>query len=181
MLCQLALGTADLAKVVVKKNCALDQNLDVPRSGSGAGKASSQHNLRSSGSSMSLVPPLTRSLTQGDVRFDQDEPDSGCPPGGPHGGGAKSHHNLHSKSSSASGGGGWGNSCQGGSRGSINGPGSHHQDKKSFSQVWSLTQFYSFDFLQSTIRVKKGVFTNTQSRLASFAFDGVLLPPRSAS
>ena len=48
-------------------------------------------------------------------------------------------------------------------------------------QVWSLTQFYSVDFSQSRINVKKGVFsTQAQSRFASVVVDGVLGPPRLA-
>ena len=45
-------------------------------------------------------------------------------------------------------------------------------------QVWSITQFYSVDFSQSTIGVKKCVFNkNAQSRLKSAVVDGVLGPP----
>ena len=35
------------------------------------------------------------------------------------------------------------------------------------NQVWSLTQFYSVDFSQSRIDVKKCAFSNTQARFAS--------------
>ena len=43
-------------------------------------------------------------------------------------------------------------------------------------QVWSLTQFYSVDFSQSRIGVKKCVFNKRkiQSRFASAVRDGVL-------
>ena len=45
-------------------------------------------------------------------------------------------------------------------------------------QVWSLTQFYSVDFLQSRITEEKFVFsTNTQSRFASVVLDAILEPP----
>ena len=46
-------------------------------------------------------------------------------------------------------------------------------------QVWSLTQFYSVDFSQSWISVKRiSVFsTNTQSRFASVVVDCDLGPP----
>ena len=47
-------------------------------------------------------------------------------------------------------------------------------------QVWSLTQFYSVDFLQSRIIVKSAFSTNAQSRFASVVVDGVLGPPRLA-
>ena len=52
--------------------------------------------------------------------------------------------------------------------------------KAGAEQVWSLTQFYSVDFLQSSIGVKSAFSTNTQSRVASVVVDGVLGPPRLA-
>ena len=45
-------------------------------------------------------------------------------------------------------------------------------------QVWSLTQFSYVGFSQSTISVKKCVFTNTKSRFAPIVFDGVSRPLR---
>ena len=49
-------------------------------------------------------------------------------------------------------------------------------DARPPGQVWSLTQFYSVDFSQSRIGVKKSAFsTNAQSRFASFVVDGVLV------
>ena len=46
------------------------------------------------------------------------------------------------------------------------------------AQVWSLTQFYSVDFSQLRISVKKCVFNKrTISRFASVVVDGVLGPP----
>ena len=38
-------------------------------------------------------------------------------------------------------------------------------------QVWSLTQFYSLDFLQSRISIKSAFSTNAQSRFASVVVD----------
>ena len=48
------------------------------------------------------------------------------------------------------------------------------------TQVWSLTQFYSVDFSQSRIDVKRAFSTNAQSRFASVVVDGVLGPPHLA-
>ena len=45
-----------------------------------------------------------------------------------------------------------------------------------YIEVWSLTQFYSVDFSKSRSGVKNAFSTNTQSRFASAAFDGVLGP-----
>ena len=45
-------------------------------------------------------------------------------------------------------------------------------------QVWSLTQFFSVDFSQSRIGVKKCVFN--KRGFASVVFDGVLGPPHLA-
>ena len=50
----------------------------------------------------------------------------------------------------------------------------------SHQQVWSLPLFYSVDFLQTRIGVKKCISTNAQSRFASVVFDVVLGPPRLA-
>ena len=41
-------------------------------------------------------------------------------------------------------------------------------------KVWSLTQFYSVDFSQSRIGVKKGRSTNAQPGFVSAVFDSVL-------
>ena len=41
-------------------------------------------------------------------------------------------------------------------------------------QVWSLPQFYSVDFAQSKIGVKRLFSTNAQSRFAYAVLDGVL-------
>ena len=41
-------------------------------------------------------------------------------------------------------------------------------------QFWSITQFYSVGFLQSRIKVKNVVFTNTQLSFASVVFVVVL-------
>ena len=43
-------------------------------------------------------------------------------------------------------------------------------------QVWSLTKFYSVDFLLSRIAVKSVLFTNTKSRFELAVFDSVLAP-----
>ena len=46
-------------------------------------------------------------------------------------------------------------------------------------QVWSLTQFYSVDFSQSRIGIKKCVFNKRTIVVSvSVALDGVLGPPR---
>ena len=42
-------------------------------------------------------------------------------------------------------------------------------------KVWSLSQLYSVDFLQSRIGVKNAFSTNAQSKFASAVLDGVLL------
>ena len=44
------------------------------------------------------------------------------------------------------------------------------------SQVWSLTQFYSVDFSQSRISVKKCVFNKRTKVFVSAVLDGVLGP-----
>ena len=50
-----------------------------------------------------------------------------------------------------------------------------------FLQVWSLTQFYSVDFSQSGIGVKKCVFNNRTIKVCvNCDLDGVLGPPRLA-
>ena len=45
-------------------------------------------------------------------------------------------------------------------------------------QVWSLTQFFAVDILQSRIGVKSTFSTNAQSRFASVVLYGVQGPPR---
>ena len=47
-------------------------------------------------------------------------------------------------------------------------------------QVWSLTQFYFFDFSKSRVSVKSVFSTNAQTRFASVVVDDVLEPLRLA-